>query len=1179
MTGRIKDIKLPQAFRSTSLAIMSDRKQEDNNEILTQRHYKKDGCKTDRETQQSDNIPYRSFNKTVRNTIYKCSYRQSKDKYKLYSTYLNNQISQSKVEMVTSKININGNELDESFKNLEFVDQFQVQDQQKFVNTKPVDLDFDNKVNHDKVTPMRGFYNNNSYTNFGVEEGSQMPYLVKKDEGHIKHICKTLHKQSNVEDENNDIDDKFQKSNKKNLSNTSAVLLKKIGRTNSYHQKKQSNSDFKSFRERTYHDNTNDNIGYQESTVVEQSSTQLGNQKKSETYNESILKTYASVMGKVSNRNFKNSEKIREADHQILFANYGKKIEKISEVFSRMHTNMCSCEPINDKLRSAKFQLLNLNKNYTGHGPRWKFWTEEQLSILESAGTIMYYFSENYYKWKDTVMKLEESLISTKKELNLPWSLFDREPCKDYMKKVHDQVVQQQNLWALQKHKFNTYQTQLTTLLNKNNDKQFQQEVLGKVNTLDKEFRGIQADLSKGLEQRDTLITKFALERSTLVEKIETNQKAIDNYERKYETDLSEYTLLKKRVTGIENDFYKNKEIKNMQYEEILGLRVRLKKESMNVRQQEDAVRILKSEMHDLWAERQTYNLLIEREGQFIKEEELVDRISNHYPENAKLLNIAKTNTLIKEMKGELVSKTPYIAKPSFFIFVQEKLYKKGQDSHKITPKQKQKKKIPYFMQQKSIKTDQQSESSMMNNSFTKTEDYHERWVKFDLLFMSKARAIFDSKYKDMIYTNKNQRMNTHFCEFVYSWLGQFTVDQITRNIRFRMGSEDPDELRLDFYVNLNTIYYKKIWEIYIFKIFLDEKHNEDELFFFQHCRHIQLQQPQSNRKQPSFEVITYVPMKNVEQLLQMQFPNDTDFALSFILAKIGEYKKPIDKVMSVDVYFVLRVMLEFYIHEKKKKIQKLRQIWDQYPNKNLNDPAMGICQSFVNFRLFMFQAFPWIKDNQLALVYRNSWSLGGSLVNFDSSLCIFNEEGLFTEGIRLDSITIGDEYWHTSKVQGKRFYGSTRDYFKKIIRNGESMLEFLREIIRTSGNYSWAMKLKELEELQSKDFRFDRRDHAIFHGDLMSRFVNQWLDFMKIIDVHKVTEFQYQYKNSSKHNMKLRAVNEFFVGQINFFMENSLSCMHFGGDEWKKKSILQLQRWFRKIILGRAIASFAKEK
>ena len=44
----------------------------------------------------------------------------------------------------------------------------------------------------------------------------------------------------------------------------------------------------------------------------------------------------------------------------------------------------------------------------------------------------------------------------------------------------------------------------------------------------------------------------------------------------------------------------------------------------------------------------------------------------------------------------------------------------------------------------------------------------------FDLMFIATIRAIFDSKYKEMLYLKDSSPNTTNFCEFVYNWLGNF---------------------------------------------------------------------------------------------------------------------------------------------------------------------------------------------------------------------------------------------------------------------------------------------------------------------------------------------------------------------------------------------------------------------
>ena len=67
----------------------------------------------------------------------------------------------------------------------------------------------------------------------------------------------------------------------------------------------------------------------------------------------------------------------------------------------------------------------------------------------------------------------------------------------------------------------------------------------------------------------------------------------------------------------------------------------------------------------------------------------------------------------------------------------------------------------------------------------------------FDFLLLATLRAILDSKYQDFAYNGTNLMNNSRFPDYVYSWLGEFTVDVKTRKIDRYEQNNDEDNNRL----------------------------------------------------------------------------------------------------------------------------------------------------------------------------------------------------------------------------------------------------------------------------------------------------------------------------------------------------------------------------------------------
>lgn len=210
-------------------------------------------------------------------------------------------------------------------------------------------------------------------------------------------------------------------------------------------------------------------------------------------------------------------------------------------------------------------------------------------------------------------------------------------------------------------------------------------------------------------------------------------------------------------------------------------------------------------------------------------------------------------------------------------------------------------------------------------------------------------------------------------------------------------ANEDPDQARIDFYCNLNKFCYKKIWEIYIFKEFLDEVHTDDEIFFLLHCRHILLKESQLNDKSTTFIILNYVSVRSIEALVRFQLKGMSEFDVDMILNKIHPKSKGTTSqpaVESVDIYYSLRIILEFYMLEKQHKILIMREqwrTWNQKYSENIQNPeSVGdhfkSHFSYSNFSKFIDRNFyGQISEHQKVRCYRKAFTFGNGLIEFPS--------------------------------------------------------------------------------------------------------------------------------------------------------------------------------------------------
>lgn len=76
---------------------------------------------------------------------------------------------------------------------------------------------------------------------------------------------------------------------------------------------------------------------------------------------------------------------------------------------------------------------------------------------------------------------------------------------------------------------------------------------------------------------------------------------------------------------------------------------------------------------------------------------------------------------------------------------------------------------------------------------------------KILLGFVGNMRAILDSKYNEYILMEGHPRSISRFADFTYAWLGKFTIDAITREIRVLKEVEKAtvEDTRINFLMDL----------------------------------------------------------------------------------------------------------------------------------------------------------------------------------------------------------------------------------------------------------------------------------------------------------------------------------------------------------------------------------------
>ena len=263
-------------------------------------------------------------------------------------------------------------------------------------------------------------------------------------------------------------------------------------------------------------------------------------------------------------------------------------------------------------------------------------------------------------------------------------------------------------------------------------------------------------------------------------------------------------------------------------------------------------------------------------------------------------------------------------------------------------------------------------------------------WLKVTI------RGILDSKhYEHLLGTEKLQS----FPEFVYCWMGDYEVDKNTRLVK---STEVKTGITKNRIVLLYGLYHEKaqkLWELKTFRDFLTEEHGTDELYFFLDCRDKLYSGPQLMSTEGKFQSIHYVKLEhcfNVIDSVMHRMPSKEVSDLKQMIASRSRKAKE----LLVDSAFVLRVMLEYYIAEKRKKYLYIQELFEISEKKHLSDGSATV--SFETFKEVCSELREDLTEAEVVKLYRQAWSLGQGVISADTFFLAANESDFFLKSLCL---------------------------------------------------------------------------------------------------------------------------------------------------------------------------------
>ena len=266
------------------------------------------------------------------------------------------------------------------------------------------------------------------------------------------------------------------------------------------------------------------------------------------------------------------------------------------------------------------------------------------------------------------------------------------------------------------------------------------------------------------------------------------------------------------------------------------------------------------------------------------------------------------------------------------------------------------------------------------------------------------TRAIFDSKFTEVLLSyNKGKRI-TRFIDFVYCWLGNFTIDKVTHEVKILEYTERETMARrnrLNLLVGLEATSNSKLWEIKVFKDFLEEEFGLDELVYFLHCRFILFKGPQLSIPTAGFCITHFISKDKVFDAIDRIMHAYSEEERKEFKRKLREFGKTSYKDSDAfDSAMILRVLLEFYRKEKKENFIKFEELYEA------TRKGIRIARPIFPFEEFYkVISETYNKDAaelEICNVYRESFVAGGGNITCDSILLTFSETSFWINHLRL---------------------------------------------------------------------------------------------------------------------------------------------------------------------------------
>jgi hypothetical protein len=195
---------------------------------------------------------------------------------------------------------------------------------------------------------------------------------------------------------------------------------------------------------------------------------------------------------------------------------------------------------------------------------------------------------------------------------------------------------------------------------------------------------------------------------------------------------------------------------------------------------------------------------------------------------------------------------------------------------------------------------------------------------------------------------------------------------------------------------------------------FLFEQNSPDDLYFYLTCRNMVFRGPCLGNKSATFEVVQYIALEHAEfvvDTVMSKYDSNNLLQVKRVLREKAKRKILTSNRLTIDAYFVLRILLEFYRVERKNRLKMLRETFGACQSLQSNG-KFGV--SFKNFKKIFEINFPKASDlevpnphrSKMCTLYRDSHMLGGGGVTAETFFAAATESDFFLQWLQLKTLT-----------------------------------------------------------------------------------------------------------------------------------------------------------------------------